>query len=358
MADVPNCPRGREEEYLADMAGENGTKPDNPWSRKEAYLDAIDGRMDGIEEDIENLKNNPDVVDVVNTYADLQAYDKTKLTDNDIIRVLNDETHDGESTYYRYSTATQTFTYIGTTRQYTNFVGTDGTTAGKAGLVPAPATTDTGKYLKADGTWGTVQAGPTVVQTTGTSTTDVMSQNATTSLVYYDPSTREVIKMGNHASTNGRKAIGIGTYSVSSGDMSLAIGSANNGLNDNTKTKATAQQAVAIGPAAQSSVTEGVAIGAYARANVGSGSVALGTYSSTTQTGEVNIGTSLTIFGYNSTNYRLLTGLHDPQSAHDAVTKGYVDTHLGGLSFVALTQAQYDALATKDSNTLYIIKAA
>lgn len=30
--------------------------------------------------------------------------------------------------------------------------------------------------------------------------------------------------------------------------------------------------------------------------------------------------------------------------------------NLGGLTFMVLTQAQYDALSTKDENTLYIIK--
>lgn len=65
---------------------------------------------------------------------------------------------------------------------YSDFTGTDGSSAGTAGLVPAPATTDAGKFLKADGTWDTAGggSGPTVVQTTGTSTTDVMSQNAVT----------------------------------------------------------------------------------------------------------------------------------------------------------------------------------
>lgn len=64
---------------------------------------------------------------------------------------------------------------------YSAFVGTDGTAAGTAGLVPAPATTDSGKFLKADGTWDTAGGtGPTVVQTTGTSTTAVMSQKAVT----------------------------------------------------------------------------------------------------------------------------------------------------------------------------------
>lgn len=33
-----------------------------------------------------------------------------------------------------------------------------------------------------------------------------------------------------------------------------------------------------------------------------------------------------------------------------------INNRLGGLSFVALTQAEYDALATKDSNTIYFIK--
>lgn len=42
---------------------------------------------------------------------------------------------------------------------YSDFGGTDGTTAGSSGLVPAPATTDVNKYLKGDGTWAEVQGG-------------------------------------------------------------------------------------------------------------------------------------------------------------------------------------------------------
>lgn len=55
MADIPNCPRGREEEYLSDIAGLTDNAPNNPWSRKEAYLAAIDGKMDNIEEQIAAL---------------------------------------------------------------------------------------------------------------------------------------------------------------------------------------------------------------------------------------------------------------------------------------------------------------
>ena len=44
-------------------------------------------------------------------------------------------------------------TISATDTTYSAFTGTDGSAAGTAGLVPAPATTDAGKFLKADGTW-------------------------------------------------------------------------------------------------------------------------------------------------------------------------------------------------------------
>ena len=50
-------------------------------------------------------------------------------------------------------------TISATDTTYSNFTGTDGTSAGAAGLVPAPATTDAGKFLKADGTWDTAGGG-------------------------------------------------------------------------------------------------------------------------------------------------------------------------------------------------------
>lgn len=44
----------------------------------------------------------------------------------------------------------------------TAFTGTDGVVAGTIGLVPAPATTDDGKFLCADGTWQTSGGGTTI----------------------------------------------------------------------------------------------------------------------------------------------------------------------------------------------------
>lgn len=64
---------------------------------------------------IEALKNSPDVVDIVHTYADLEAYDTASLGDKDIIRVLDDETHNNASTYYRWDKAEGKWDYIGQT---------------------------------------------------------------------------------------------------------------------------------------------------------------------------------------------------------------------------------------------------
>lgn len=50
-------------------------------------------------------------------------------------------------------------TISATDTTYSAFTGTTGTSAGTAGLVPAPATTDAGKFLKADGTWATAGGG-------------------------------------------------------------------------------------------------------------------------------------------------------------------------------------------------------
>lgn len=146
-----------------------------------------------IEQEIEDLRNEPDVVDIVGTYADLQAYDTSDLGDKDIIRVLVDETHDDESTYYRWNKTPQTWTYIGaiegyytraqtdalldekqdtltaganvqinnnvisaTDTTYTHFTGATASTDGVQGLVPGPLAGDEAKFLKADGTWGDI----------------------------------------------------------------------------------------------------------------------------------------------------------------------------------------------------------
>lgn len=76
----------------------------------------VDARIaadNGLQSQIDGLAAASDVTDIVGTYADLQAYDTSKLSNNDIIKVLQDEQHDDETTYYRWSTDTESFTLIG-----------------------------------------------------------------------------------------------------------------------------------------------------------------------------------------------------------------------------------------------------
>lgn len=302
-------------QYL-DIAA-NGTRADLPTdtcceTRSQTLIREVAERIMDVEDEVEEIKNNPDVVDIVATYADLQAYDTQHLTDKDIIRVLQDETHDGESTYYRYNKQSDTWTYVGESKQYEDFVGTDGTAAGEAGLVPAPATTDAGKFLKADGTWDTAGGGggPTVVQTTGTSTTDVMSQNAVTGMIA-PRNSNDALWINNPKAGN--------TFPATLPDYSVTINPTTNGTGGGG---ATATSAIAINGTASghSAISIGVNSSATQR-----GSVAIGRGASATSVGEMNIGTNDKTAGYNSTNYRLLSGVHYPVNDHDAANKEYVD---------------------------------
>ena len=144
-----------------------------------------------------------------------------------------------------------------------------------------------------------------VVQTTGTSTTDVMSQDATTSMVFNDPTTTERVQLGSSSSSTGYHTIAIGTSSNSASARAIALGDSS-----------------------------------YANA---SSSVALGAGATTSTAGTVDVGCSrIGSIGYNSTNYRLITGAHDPVNAHDVATKGYVDANAGGSSYKTLTEADYN----------------
>lgn len=364
-----------------------------------------------LQNQIDAISASSDVKDIVGTKAELNNYDTSTLSNNDIIKVLQDESEDDATTYYRWDATDQQFVLIGeegpyytkaatdalldakqdvltagsnitidsnneisatdttytagtglnlagttfsadttvlatqtdlaakqnvltagtniqisndtisaTDTTYNDFVGTDGTAAGTAGLVPAPATTDAGKFLKADGTWDTAGGGgPTVVQTTGTSTTDVMSQNAVTSMVFADPSAKTRVQIGAGASTDTNNEIAIGP------NATCANFAAYSG---------------ALGYFAETYASSSMAIGhnasCYGNANH---SVALGANSIATQKGQVDISTLRTTNtnGYNNSQYRLLTGLYDPQGDHDAATKGYVDGLVGNISTVLQT---------------------
>ena len=198
-------------------------------------------------------------------------------------------------------------------------------------------TTNGKLYICTDATnpyvWEEVGAGggggPSVVQWAGTSTTDVMSQNATTKMIYpsYSGTVLKAIKIiGQSPSTTTSEEVSIG-YGI---------------------TGAAGRASVGMGYQAKNSGERSVAIGNYARATA-DGSIAIGEGAYASTRGEMNIGTSTsasygTSYGYNNTAYRLLTGLYDPQNDHDAATKGYVDTAVAGAGAATFTTNEWNAL--------------
>ena len=343
MSEELPTPASRTESYLAKAAGEDVTIPEKPESRIEQYLEAIaengGGGGGGGTSNFNQLTNRPKYNGVtmtgstnipqVKTYTAGSGVDITGNAISVDTTTIQPKLTAGSNI----SIADNTISATDTT--YSAFTGTDGTAAGTAGLVPAPATADAGKFLKADGTWATAGggSGPTVVQTTGTSTTDVMSQNATTSMVFADPSIQRKVQIGDSANASGTNSVAIGYRTVASQNYGVVIGDE-----------------------AQVGSSHGVAIGFKASAQ--QNSVAIGRNATTTRNGEMNIGTGSHNNGYNNTPYRVIGGVYDGQDAHDATTVGQVNTRLGGLTLLPITQTAYDALATKDANTLYVITGA
>ena len=447
---------------------------------------------------IDAITASSDVKDIVGTHAELEGYDTSTLGNNDIIKVLQDETQGGATTYYRWNATNQTFSLIGeegpyytksqtdtllnakqddltagsnitisgstisatdttytagngltltgtafsadttvlatqndlsgkqntltagnniqitgdtisaTDTTYSAFVGTDGTSAGTAGLVPAPATTDADKFLKSDGTWATAGGGgiielttadydyptdnpgaialwllnpgiyrlkthvklrlntadapidadndttvifnnsgpntygeaiiynwgslgstgyaggkvvtgpdgarmlgytnfiiPDLSQSTGNGTAVVMSQNATTGMIFKDLLYRTKIGIGDGTDVRGNNAIGIG-YKASTGTFG---------------------NSVAVGPNTTTSQQYSVALGYYANA---------------TRQGEVNIGSgNYSAYGYNNTKYRVLGGVHDGQLANDAVNVSQINSVIDAINSALSTNISH-----------------
>lgn len=106
---------------------------------------------------IDAITSSTDVKDIVGTYQDLQNYDTQHLGNNDIIKVLQDSTHNDAMTYYRWLKDTSTWQYIGQEGPYytkseidttlqgyvedsdlTDYVkNTDYATSGTAGVIKA-----------------------------------------------------------------------------------------------------------------------------------------------------------------------------------------------------------------------------
>jgi len=282
----------------------------------------------------------------------------------------------------------------------TNFTGTDGTSAGAQGLVPAPAAADADKFLKSDGTWATAGGGggdtvysskSTSASATGgavyignldsTQTEQIDPTNANSSKYFialpYNNTTQgrngmvnilgaatgvSSITIGMNAQTDWTEGIAVGPFAHAYDQGSIAIGQycAATGGND-----------VAIGRFAQSSAY-GVYVGysdgsdhsAHGNNSVCLGavssvpyaypfSVALGANAEPTRAGEVNVGlvTGNTTSGYNSTAYRVIGGVYDGQNAHDAATVGQLNALITQLQNLGLNVSLQGAANNANQNS-------
>lgn len=86
-------------------------------------------------DEIELIEMSSDVVDIVGSYAELQQYDTSKLSNNDIIKVLQDETRDDAITYYRWNGTA--FVYVGAEGPYYTASETDALLADKQNTLTA-----------------------------------------------------------------------------------------------------------------------------------------------------------------------------------------------------------------------------
>lgn len=277
--------------------------------------------------------------------AALQESENSVIKFNNEIYKLNDNGHEAGTLGYSHvgvensvymlkniTVTTSTRAWVLTVQEIDDFTGATSSAAGEAGLVPAPTTADTGKFLKGDGTWGEAGGGVNVVQNTGQSTTDVMSQKAVTDTLFYNNSLSNV-QLGADATARGAAAItilgsanynysiAIGKNCYNGGSNSVAIGSSPD-TNTRTRVGNLVGSGVAIGYDAYAQENRSTAVGGSTRAE-GSFSAAFGSHSSATAQGEFSIGgTGLGTNGYNGTSYRKITNVYDGENAHDAATYG------------------------------------
>ena len=119
----------------------------------------LGGGGGGGTDDFEQLENRPKYNGTLMT-GSTDIPEVITYTAGSNVTITNGEISATDTTYTAGDNITITNGEISATdTTYSAFTGTDGTAAGTAGLVPAPATTDAGKFLKADGTWDTAGGG-------------------------------------------------------------------------------------------------------------------------------------------------------------------------------------------------------
>jgi hypothetical protein len=224
------------------------------------------------------------------------------------------------------------------------------------------------KFLNPDGSIKTLAeimgggggGGVTPVQVTGQSTSAVMSQKATTDMIF-NPDVKSVqvgrnssstnadsMAMGNNSTASAFNSMAMGFYSTAHGSNAVAIGAT---------AKANAGGSLSIGSNSDAgSGTNAIAMGTNAlvankaySASFGSSAecsadyaVALGYMSKSTEAGTVSVGDGSTNANY---GFRRIVNVKDPINDQDGATKKYVDSKSGGGS---ITPVQIIGQSTTD----------
>lgn len=187
----------------------------------------------------------------------------------------------------------------------------------------------------------------TLYDTPGTNIDGAMTQLATTSLIdsllpgAHEYTGRINIGFRNYLAA-GTENVYLGYYLNYQGGGSTNYGSYNISIGYNT---GIGNRTTGVGSFNIATNNRSSAYGTDAQAT-GQGSVAIGAHSRASQQGQMDIGTSSLAYGYNSSNYRLLSGVYDGQSAHDAVTKGQLDTAIINGGATAPTTSTVGAVGT------------
>lgn len=130
-------------------------------------------------------------------------------------------------------------TISATDTTYSAFTGATSQAAGAAGLVPAPTTTDVDKYLKGDGTWGTVSGGGIQNTALGTDCLTILGTPIAAGVfgsINIGPGTSaggNSVAIGSYDNSSapdvGVGSVGIGCDIGTVGDNSVAINGSANG---------------------------------------------------------------------------------------------------------------------------------
>lgn len=233
--------------------------------------------------------------------------------------------------------------------EYEDFVGTDGTTAGTAGLVPAPATTDAGKYLKADGTWGEISGGGSNVFIIERSTTGSKEITSSYNDVKNAYNAGKLLFLPCEITTlygQAHKGVAIFSNTMSGGasttvpDTGTLVISAMSftGTNTNFIGAVGIGKALLTFDADNGTVTcsTGLAMSTVIASTTSNSSTPASTSAVSTLTGYKEDLTT-------TSKTNLVTAINE------------LVTNFGGVKIVKISQSDYNALSSPDANTLYFI---